>query len=323
MNDKGLASSVKSQMMNPIASENARAVERPGPAPHPPTSEPVLSAAHALPDKPLVVIEPGASWAALSFRDLWAYRELLYFLTLRDIKVRYKQTLIGVAWVIAQPLLTTLVFTIFFGVLAGVPSEGGVPYAVFAFAGLLPWTLFAAAVTRSGDSLVGSSNLITKVYFPRIIIPCAAVAAGLLDFAISLGVLGALMIYYRVSVTVGLLMVPPLVLLVTLFALAVGMWLSALNVRYRDVRHLLPFLLQMWMFASPVIYPPTFIPERWRWLLKLNPMTGIIDGFRAAIFGAKPFDWTALAVSAVAALVLLVYATYAFKRMERNFADIV
>jgi len=275
-----------------------------------------------LPDEPLVTIEPGTSWAAISLRDLWAYRELFYFLVLRDIKVRYKQTFLGIAWVVAQPLFTTIIFTLFFGILAGVPSEG-MPYPVFAFAGLLPWTFFSSAVTQSGNSLVGNSNLITKVYFPRIIIPCAAVGAGLLDFAISFVVLVGLMVYYRVAPTWGILMLPLLVLLVTLFALAVGTWLSALNVKYRDVRHLLPFLLQMWMFASPVIYAPTFVPVRWRWLLTLNPMTGIIDGFRAAIFGQKRFDWAELAVSGVMTLALLVYSTYVFKRMEKTFADIV
>lgn len=276
----------------------------------------------ALPDKPLVVIERGSSWAAIGFRDLWAYRELLYFLMLRDLKVRYKQTLMGVAWIVAQPLLTTLLFTVLFGALARVPSEG-MPYPVFAFAGLLPWMFFSSAVMRSGDSIVGSAHLITKVYFPRILIPIAAVGGGLLDFGISLGVFAGLMIYYRVSATIGLLMLPPLILLVTVFALAIGLWLSALNVKYRDVRQLLPFLLQMWLFASPVFYPPAFVPERFHWLLQLNPMTGIIDGFRAAIFGGKPFDWTALITSTVAALVLLIYSAYSFRRMERTFADVV
>src|ERR1041385_8570599 len=307
--------------MSLMADESMSALEQPAAG----SSRPAGDSIHeprALPDKPLVVIERGSSWAAISVRDLWAYRELLYFLTLRDIKVRYKQTLMVVAWVVAQPLLTTLIFTLIFGVLARVPSDG-VPYPVFAFAGLLPWMFFSGAVTRSGDSLVGSAHLITKVYFPRVIIPCAAIGAGLLDFAISLSIMGVLMIYYRVAPTAGLLMLPALLLLVTIFALGMGMWLSALNVKYRDVRHLLPFLLQIWMFASPVIYPPTFVPERWRWLLKLNPMTGIIDGFRAAIFAGKPFDWFGLASSTMIALALLLYAAFTFRRMERSFADVV
>ena len=307
--------------MSLVADESMSALEQPAGEPSRPTGD-SMQEPRALPDKPLVVIERGSSWAAISMRDLWAYRELLYFLTLRDIKVRYKQTALGVAWVVAQPLMTTLVFTLIFGVLARMPSEG-VPYPVFAFAGLVPWTFFVGAVTRSSDSLVSSSHLITKVYFPRIIIPCAAVGAGLVDFAISLGVLGALMIYYRVTATIGLLMLPALVLLVMVFALGIGMWLSALNVKYRDVRHLLPFLLQIWMFASPVISPPTFVPQRWRWLLKLNPVTSIIDAFRAAVFGDKTFDWSSLVFSAGVAVALLIYAAYAFRRMERSFADIV
>lgn len=303
--------------------ESARSLDASGPALITSVEAiPPLHPAPKLPDEPMVVIEPGKSWVAISFKDLWAYKELFYFLVWRDIKVRYKQTLLGVAWVVAQPLFTTIIFTLFFGILAGVPSDG-VPYPVFACAGLLPWTFFASAVTQSGNSVVGSSNLITKVYFPRIIIPCAAVGAALVDFAISLGVLAALMAYYRVAVTWEILMLLPLTLIVTLFALGVGTWLAALNVKYRDVRHVLPFLLQMWMFASPVIYPPTFVPQKYRWLLALNPMTGIIDGFRAAIFEQKAFNWAALQVSCVITLILLVYSAYTFRRMEKSFADIV
>src|SRR2546423_1074029 len=292
--------------MTPIADDNTRALE-PLMTSRASDDESTVGVNNAANEKPVVVIEPGKSASLVRIRDLWAHRELLYFLIWRDIKVRYKQTLMGVVWVVAQPLLTTVVFTLLFGVLARVPSEG-LPYPVFAFAGLLPWTFFAAGVTRSGDSLVGSSHLITKVYFPRIIIPCAAVGAGLLDFAISFGVLAGLIALYRVPLTTSLLMLPPLVLLVTLFTLGMGMLLSAWNVKYRDIRHLIPFLLQIWMFASPVIYPPTFVPQRWRWVLKLNPMTGIIDGFRAAIFGGKTFDWLSLATSTAVALVTLVFA---------------
>lgn len=273
-------------------------------------------------DKPLVTIKPKNSWVALDLREVWAHRELLYFLIWRDVKVRYKQTLLGIAWVIIQPLFTTLIFTLFFGILAGVPSEG-VPYPVFAFAGLLPWMFFANATAQSSNSLVGSAHLITKVYFPRLMVPIAAVGASLVDFLISFVILLAMMLYYGVVPSVGILMLPVLVVLVTLFALSVGMWLSALNVKYRDVRHATPFLLQMWMFLSPVIYPPTFVPERWRWLLVLNPMTGIIDGFRAAIFRQKSFNWGAMAAVAIITLVLLFYSAYSFKRMERTFADIV
>ena len=279
------------------------------------------SALVGLPEQPLVIIEPNKPWGALDFRDLWAYRELLYFLTWRDVKVRYKQTELGIAWAIIQPLFTMLVFTLFFGRLAGVPSDN-VPYPVFAYAGLLAWTFFANAITNSGNSLVGSANLITKVYFPRMIIPGAAVAAGLVDFAIAFVILVVLMIYYGVMVTWSILMFPAVVLVTILLALGVGMWLSALNVKYRDVRFALPFLVQLWMFVSPVIYPTSFLPARFRWFLWLNPMTGIIEGYRSALFG-RPFNWTALAVSTGITLGLLVYASYSFRRMEKSFADIV
>lgn|SRR5574341_667366 len=275
----------------------------------------------SLPEQPLVVIEPNKAWASLDLKDLWAFRELLYFLTWRDVKVRYKQAGLGVAWAIIQPLLTMLIFTLFFGRLAGVPSDN-VPYPLFAFAGLIAWTFFANAITSSGNSLVGSANLITKVYFPRVIIPSSAVAAGLLDFAIALLILVLLMIYYRVTVAWSILMFPVLVLLTALLALGMGMWLSALNVKYRDVRHALPFLVQVWMYISPVIYPASFLPAKFRWLLWLNPMAGIIEGFRSALFGL-PFKWMALAVSTLLTLMMLIYASYSFRRMEKSFADIV
>lgn len=274
-----------------------------------------------LPEEPLVVIEPNRAWSLVELRDLWAFRELLYFLTWRDVKVRYKQTELGVAWAIIQPLFTMLVFTLFFGRLAGVPSDN-VPYPVFAYAGLLAWTFFANAITNSGNSLVGSANLITKVYFPRMIIPGAAVAAGLVDFAIAFVIMVLLMIYYGVMVTWSILMFPVVVLLTTLLALGMGMWLSALNVKYRDVRFALPFLVQLWMFVSPVIYPESFLPAKFRWLLWLNPMTGIIEGYRSSLFG-RPFNWIALAVSAGMTLFLLIYAAYSFRCMEKSFADLV
>ena len=274
-----------------------------------------------LPEEPLVIIEPNKGWSALDLRDLWAFRELLYFLTWRDVKVRYKQTELGIAWAIIQPLFTMLVFTLFFGRLAGVPSDN-IPYPVFAFAGLLAWTFFANAITNSGNSLVGSANLITKVYFPRMIIPGAAVAAGLVDFAVAFVILVLLMVYYGVMLTWSILMFPVVVLLTTLLALGMGMWLSALNVKYRDVRFALPFLVQLWMFVSPVIYPVSFLPAKFRWLLSLNPMTGIIEGYRSSLFG-RPFNWIALAVSAAITLILLIYASYSFRRMEKSFADIV
>jgi lipopolysaccharide transport system permease protein len=280
-----------------------------------------ITAAAKLPDEPLVVIEPNRHFSAIDFKDLWAFRELLYFLTWRDVKVRYKQTALGIAWAILQPLLTMLIFTLFFGRLAQVPSDN-VPYPVFAYAGLLAWTFFANAITNSGNSLVGSANLITKVYFPRMVIPGAAVTAGLVDFGIAFVILVILMIYYSITVTWNILMLPVVVLLTSLLALGTGMWLSALNVKYRDVRFALPFLVQLWMFVSPVIYPTSFLPPKLRWVIWVNPMSGIIEGYRSALFGLQ-FRWTALGVSAALTLFILVYASYSFRRMERTFADIV
>jgi lipopolysaccharide transport system permease protein len=274
------------------------------------------------PDKPLITIEPSKGWVQLNLREIWAHRELLFFLTWRDVKVRYKQTALGVLWAILQPLFMMLVFTIFFGRLAGVDSKVDVPYPLFAFAGLLPWTFFANAVSNSGNSLVGSANLINKVYFPRLMIPAASVGASLVDLAIAFVILLGLMIYYGVAITWTVVMLPVLVVLATLLALGVGMWLSALNVKYRDIRYAIPFLIQLWMFVSPVIYPATMLPEKWRWVLQLNPLTGIIEGFRAALFG-HAFDWPALGFSTLVTLVILIYSAYAFRRMEKNFADIV
>lgn len=275
-------------------------------------------ATDTLPATPLTVIEANRSWGAINLRDLWAYRELLYFLTWRDVKIRYKQTLFGAAWAILQPLLLMLIFTFFFGRLAGI-SSGKVPYPLFAYAGLLPWTFFANAVATSGNSLVNSTNLITKVYFPRIIIPAAAVAAGLVDFAIACVLLVALMFYYQMPLHGSILLLPVLTLLTALLALGVGLLMSALNVKYRDVRYALPFLIQCWMFASPVIYP---VPSRWRWLLSINPMTGIIEAVRASLFG-EPLKWELLAVSAATTVLLLISSTFAFHRMEKSFADVI
>jgi len=278
--------------------------------------------ADTLPEKPLVRLAPGKSGSAVRLKDLWAYRELLYFLTWRDVKVRYKQTSLGAAWAVLQPLLTMLVFTLLFGRLAGIQS-GDIPYPLFSYAGLLIWTFFANAISNSGNSLVSSANLITKVYFPRMIIPAAAVIAGLVDLAIALIVLVPLMIYYKASVGVGVVMIPLLLALCALLALGVGMWLSALNVKYRDIRYAIPFLIQLWMFASPVIYPASLLPEKWRWILFLNPLTGIIDNFRIALFGGQSFAWKSLGISAVVTIFVLFYSAYSFRRMERHFADIV
>jgi lipopolysaccharide transport system permease protein len=274
-----------------------------------------------LPAEPLVVIQPTKRWSLLSFKDIWAYRELLFFLTWRDVKVRYKQTALGAAWAILQPLFMMIIFTIFFGRLAAVDSAG-IPYPVFALAGLVPWTFFSNAITASGNSLVGSANLITKVYFPRLIVPAAAMLAGLVDFVLAFILLILLMLYYQVVPTIQLLFLPVLVLLTALFSLGVGTWFSALNVKYRDVRFALPFLIQLWLFVSSVILPSSAVPAKWRWLLMLNPMSGIIEGYRSALFGL-PFDWLALGIASGLTILTLLYAIFAFGRVERSFADII
>jgi len=271
--------------------------------------------------EPLVVIQPSQSWRLLSLKDLWAYRELLFFLTWRDVKVRYKQTALGAAWAILQPLFMMVIFTIFFGRLAGVDS-GGIPYPLFALAGLVPWTFFSNAITQSGNSLVGSSHLITKVYFPRLIVPAAAMLAGLVDFALAFGLFVVMMVYYSVVPTMHLLFLPVLILLTALFALGVGTWFSALNVKYRDVRFALPFLIQIWLFVSSVILPSSALPQKYRLLLMLNPMSGIIEGYRSSLFGL-PFDWTAISVASAITVAVLGYAIYSFSRVERSFADII
>jgi lipopolysaccharide transport system permease protein len=274
-----------------------------------------------LPDKPLILIEPRRSSIALNLHELWQYRDLLYILTLRDIKVRYKQTVLGVLWAIIQPLFMMIIFTAFFGRLAGIPSDG-IPYPLFVYAGLLPWTFFSNALNSSGNSLVGNSSLITKVYFPRMIIPIAAVGSGLIDFLISFGLLVLLMLYYGIGFSPNIIMLPILTVLTTFLAIDIGMWMSALNVKYRDIRYALPFLIQLWMFATPIIYPSSLIPDKWRWLFIINPLTGLIEGYRSAIFGT-PFDFVGLGVSIFIIFTALIYSAYTFRQMERSFADIV
>jgi len=272
---------------------------------------------------PLTIIEPKKGWVPIDFKEIWNYRELLYFLTKRDIKVRYKQTVLGGLWAIIQPAFTMIVFTLFFGRLAKIPSEG-MPYPIFVYAGLLPWTYFANAVSNSGNSLVGSANLITKIYFPRLIVPASASLAGLLDFFIAMFVLGVLMIHYHfVPGIIGIFLFPFLVGLTFLCALGVGLWLSAMNVQYRDIRYAIPFLVQIWMFVSPVIYPVSIVKEKYQWLLALNPMGGVIKAFRASILGHQPIDWVLLGISAFIILLLLVSGLFYFRRMEKVFADVV
>jgi len=284
-------------------------------------SESSLVSVPSLPEQPLVTIGPSRKWVALNLRDLWTYRDVLYLLMWRDIKVRYKQTVFGVLWALIQPLSAMLVFSFFFGRLAAIPSEG-IPYPLFTYSGLLLWTFFSTAVMNSGNSLIGNPNLITKVYFPRMIVPCAAIGAALVDLAVTFIPLIALMAYYRITVAWNLLLTPPLVFMIILLTLGVGLWIAALNVRYRDVRYALPFLIQMWMFITPIIYPASLIPAEWQRLLALNPLAGLLEGCRAALFD-REWDWTALTISSSITLVLLISGAYAFRRMEKSFADLV
>lgn len=270
---------------------------------------------------PVIRIEPARGWRALGLGELWEYRELLYFLTWRDIKVRYKQTALGAAWAIIQPFFTMVVFSLFFGRLAKIPSDG-VPYPIFSYAALLPWNYFASSLGGAGNSLVGSANLIRKVYFPRLVIPLSSVLSGLVDFAIAFAVLLGMMLYFGIRPTVGVLLLPCFLLLAMVTALGVGLWLSALNVKYRDVKYTLTFLTQFWMFATPVAYPSSLLSEPWRTLYGLNPMVGVVEGFRWALLGTQPPS-AMIGVSALVALVLLVSGAFYFRRVERTFADVI
>jgi len=269
-----------------------------------------------------ITIAPRRTWFQLDLAALNEYRELLYFLTWRDVKVRYKQAAIGMAWAVLQPVLTMVVFSIIFGRLAGLPSDG-VPYPIFTFAALLPWNYFAQAVSRSGTSLVSNAGLISKVYFPRLIVPLSAALAPLVDFAVAFLILVGLMIWYGVAPTWGVVALPLFILLALATAVAVCLFLSALNVQYRDVGHALPFVMQFWMFASPVVYSVDLIPAKWRLLYSLNPMVGVIEGFRWALLGKAQPDWSAMGLSAVVVGVLLVGGAVYFRRMERTFADVI
>lgn len=271
---------------------------------------------------PLVRIRPPRGWVSLQLREVWEYRELLYFLVWRDVKVRYKQTALGVGWVVIQPLATTLIFTIIFGNLAKIPSEN-LPYAVFAMAGLIPWNYFAGAFARGGASLVGSANLISKVYFPRLIVPLSSIMVGLIDSAIVFLVLLGLMLFYGIVPRAEIVTLPLFLLLAVATALGVSLWLSALNVQYRDVGYLVPFIAQFWMYATPIVYPASLIPDKWRVLYGLNPMTGVVEGFRWALFGTGEGPGPMLAVSTLMVLAVLISGAYFFKRMEDTFADVV
>jgi lipopolysaccharide transport system permease protein len=267
----------------------------------------------------VTVIDPGGRW--LDLRELWAYRELVVVLAKRDIKVRYKQTALGAAWAILQPFVTMVVFSIFFGLLANMPSDG-YPYPVFVYSALVPWTFFANAITSSSNSLLGSAHLVSKVYFPRLIIPLSAVGVGLVDFAVASSILLAMMLFYGVGWSLNLLMAPVLLLAIVFTALGAGTCLSALTVSYRDFRYVVPFMVQTWMFLTPVVYPASLVPTQWRWLLYLNPMAGLVEGFRAVFLGSA-FDFFGLAVSAGTAFGLFLAGVAYFARVERRFADII
>lgn len=266
-------------------------------------------------------IEPRSTWAPVDLKELWHYRDLFYFLAWRDIKVRYRQTILGGLWAILQPFMTMVVFTIFFGNLAGVPSEG-LPYPIFVYAALLPWQFFSNAVANSGNSLIGSSQLISKVYFPRMIIPSASILCGLLDFAVAFSILVLMMIYYGIGPGPGILLLPVLMTGFVMAALGVGSILSALNVHYRDFRYIIPFMVQIWLFVTPVIYPASMLPETWRWLINLNPMAGLITAFRASLLN-QPVPWSDLAVSGVVVVLVFILGVSIFLRMERRFADVI
>jgi lipopolysaccharide transport system permease protein len=284
-----------------------------------PAPEIQLSPARSL---PVLRIEPSAGWVPINLKELWAFRELFYFLTWRDIKVRYKQTELGITWAIIQPFLTMVIFSLFFGKLAKIPSDG-IPYPIFTFTALVPWIFFANGLTQASNSLVGNSNLITKVFFPRIMIPISSVLSGAFDFALAFAVLLGMQFYYHLSVTSAILFLPFFLLLALITALGTGLWFSALNVRYRDVRFVVPFVIQLWMFATPIAYPSTLVPGRWRLLFGLNPMVGVVEGFRWMLTGTQTQPSPMIAASTVVALALFISGSLYFKKVERTFADVV
>lgn len=270
----------------------------------------------------VIRIEPSKGWVALQLKELWAYRELLYFLIWRDVKVRYKQTALGAAWAIIQPVFTMFVFSLFFGRLGKIPSDG-IPYPIFSYAALVPWTFFAQGLGQASNSLVGSANLIKKVYFPRLSVPIASVISGIIDFSIAFIVLLVMMLYYGIVPGIKVIWLPALLLLTLITSLGVSLWLSALNVHFRDVRHIIPFLTQLWLFATPIAYPSSLLSEPWRTLYSINPMVGVVEGFRWALLGAETVPGPMVIVSFLAALTILVSGLFYFRRLEKTFADVV
>jgi lipopolysaccharide transport system permease protein len=271
---------------------------------------------------PVTVIHPSRGWISLNLRDLWEYRELLYFLTWRDVKVRYKQTVLGAAWAIIQPFFTMVVFSLFFGKLAKMPSDD-IPYPIFSYAALVPWTFFANGLSQSSTSLVASANLIKKVYFPRLVVPLSSVISGAVDFVLAFVVLLGMMLYFGIVPTWNVVWLPLLLLLALVTSLGVGLWLTAMNVQFRDVRYAVPFLVQAWMFATPIAYPSSLLDEPWRTLYGINPMAGVVEGFRWALLGTETAPGSIVIVSALVAVGLLISGAFYFRRMEKTFADVV
>jgi lipopolysaccharide transport system permease protein len=267
-------------------------------------------------------IEPSPGWISLRLGELWEYRELLYFLSWRDIKVRYKQTVLGAAWAILQPFFTMVIFSLFFGKLAGIPSDN-IPYPIFSYAALVPWTFFANGVAQSTNSLVGNANLIKKIYFPRLVMPIAAVLSGVVDFALAFLVLLGMMLFYHITPTEAVIWLPFLLLLALVASLGVGLWLTAMNVQFRDIRYAVPFLVQAWLFATPIAYPGSLLSEPWRTLYGINPMAGVVEGFRWALLGTDTAPGGMILVSALVSLALLVSGAFYFRRLEKTFADVV
>lgn len=272
--------------------------------------------------KHFIHIKPKKGWQLINFRELRQYRDLFYFLVVRDIKVKYKQTVLGGLWAIIQPFFSMIVFTLFFGKLAKIPSDG-IPYPIFSYSAMVAWTYFATSITGAGNSVVGETNLITKVYFPRLIIPMTPALAGLLDFSIAFTVLIGMMFYYQIYPTFLIILVPLLVVLMMLTASGIGMILAALNAKYRDIRYTIPFLVQLWMFASPIVYPASLVPEKYRLIYALNPMTGVVEGFRSVLLGTTPFPVSIVLISSIVSLILFASGLFYFKQMERYFADII
>ncbi len=270
----------------------------------------------------IIIIKPSQGWVPLKLGELYEYRELIYLLAWRDIKVRYKQTVLGVGWAILQPFFTMIIFSIFFGKLAGIPSDG-IPYPIFAYAALVPWTFFANGVRQSSSSLVGGAEMIRKIYFPRLVIPLSSVLSGVLDFILAFTLLLLMMLFYGIVPTVAVLWLPALLLLALVTSLGVGFWLTAMNVQFRDVKYVVPFLIQAWMFATPIAYPSSLVPERWRLFYGLNPMVGVVEGFRWALLGVKTAPGAMIVVSSIVAVVLFVTGAFYFRRMERSFADVI